>query len=412
MSTIDPEYYSQDGYDQSPRVEVINELATDSTPLHRGWESAEHAQSSAESFIAALTESPKVIELAKVYGYVEVETTSAEKLRALKSISNAKWDFRSGKERQDVGQISFTDEQSADIFGAAEQLGMVESTKPKKDRYDFVTVLGGANMAPLLRVQYAKEQLDENGVKVPYMILLGSSRKLAEAEKAKSSEYAPGAQDEFDLMNGAVEAVFGVSASDEDTINLANNSVNATEKDEWRVRYYEADNGMKILSISAPQVEGERRVNTADTYRFMHEVVGSDMLEGSSILNVTTAHFVPFQHADALRLLGLPAKAEIETIGYSASYAGIKRQPHELLQEMNSAYNQANLLANDLADFIQKRIDLQNKLVNMMIETTSYEEAFGVDPESIYEKDLQIARSRSVAVTLQDQRSNYVTSGI
>ena len=299
----------------------------------------------AHAFVENITHNPTVTELAKVFGYQPPEgLSSGQELAHLKEFSNQVWDFRNGKERQETSGTDFDEEQSAAIFAAAEEWHMVRSSEPQKDHYDFVTVLGGANKSPLMRVTYAKEQLEKYNLAVPHMVLLGSSRPLNDLEKKNTADYAPGAQDEFDLMNGALETVYGINHTDEKIIDLHNFSPAASDKDMWRVRYYEAPNGMRILSVSAPQIEGERRVNTADTYHFMHDVVGAELLKDANVLNVTNAHFVPFQNADALRLLGIQAKAHVETIGFSADYAGLTRKPHELLQEMNSAINQAALL--------------------------------------------------------------------
>ena len=300
-------------------------------------------------FIDDLVSNPELLRLAELYGLEGVGTDKYESLDQLKKISNDNWDFRKGKERQEAVETSFNEEETKSIIDAANALGMIDSSSPQRESYDFCTVLGGANRSPLLRVQYAKEQIDNSGVSVPYIILLGSSRPLDDDEKAKTEDYAPGAQDEFDLMNGAVETVFGVKSDNEETISLQNTSPKTADSDRWRVRYYKASDGTSILSLSAPQIEGEKRVNTADTYIFMRAVVESEMLQGSSILVVTSAIFVPFQYADALRLLGVPEKAEVETIGYDASYGGLpERETQALLQEINSTLNQTKLLADEL----------------------------------------------------------------
>lgn len=300
----------------------------------------------AKEFLRMISDTQEVVDLARAFGADEGQLDGS--LEGLKSFSSEAWDFRNGKERQQTEGVEFEAPIADAIFVAARRWHMVESSEPSRDGYDYATVPGGANMSPLIRVRYLKKQIALHGLNVPNIVLLGSSRKLSGSEKQKTSGYAPGAVDEFDLMNGAVEHEFGISHTDEKIIDLHNFSPRATEKDMWRVRYYETADGVRILSVSAPQIEGERRVNTADTYRFMREVIGLEELQGKSILNVTNAHFVPFQHADALRLLGLQADAHVETIGFSADYAGIKRKPHELLQEMNSAIKQATLLEKEL----------------------------------------------------------------
>ena len=295
-----------------------------------------------QEFLNMIANTQEVTDLARSFGADEGQLDG--RLTSLKAFSMNHWDFRNGRERQQMVGEDFEKPVADAIFAAAEKWKMVGSSEPMNDRYDFATVLGGANMSPLLRVRYLKEMIGLHNLNVPTIVLLGSSRQLSDSEKTKTSGYAPGAQDEFDLMNGAVEQEFGISHTDEKIIDLHNFSPKATEEDMWRVRYYETADGVRILSVSAPQIEGERRVNTADTYRFMREVIGVEELQGKSILNVTNAHFVPFQHADALRLLGLQADAHVETVGFSADYAGINRKPFELLQEINSAIRQSVLL--------------------------------------------------------------------
>lgn len=377
--------------------------------VDRAFVEADRTDKAVEHFVDGIVSNPLVNTLAEKLNFAHPETgTEADKLAALKDFSNKTWDFRSGKERQQSAGADFDEDLQAEIFAAADQWHMVESTHPSKRKYDFVTIPGGANMAPLLRVQYAKEQIEANGVHVPYMILLGSSRKLTEAEREKTAQYAPKAQDEYDLMNSAVETVYGVKSADQTTIDLNNFGVRAKDKDLWKVRYYEAAGGMKILTISAPQVEGEKRVNTADTYRFMNEVVGADMLNGASVLNVTTAHFVPFQQADALRLLGIKSNARVETIGYSADYAGGKRQAHELLQEMNSAINQTALLTEALAGHFEQRIKSEYRKQNSAILDVSYAEASGfLDAAEVYERDLEISRYSLNANALRERQEKY-----
>jgi len=303
-------------------------------------EAAEHvARETIERFIS----NPELLELASAFGF---EPQEGDLLPQLKEFSNQHWDFRKGKERHDTDFDVLDDDKKAKAMEAAASLGMVGFTEPKKDDYNFVNVPGGAKQSPILRVSYAKNQMEAHGIQPKAMFLLGSSRQLGEAERADVQNYAPGAKDEFDLMNAAAEQVFGVQLQSEDTIQLDNtkNGRQASEPDAWRVRYYQAPSGLHIISVSAPQIEGERRVNTADTFHFVREVVGAEELNGANILNVTTDLYVPFQDADAKRLLGLTSNAKIETIGYG----GIDRPPESYLQEINSAFNQMILLQDAL----------------------------------------------------------------
>ena len=73
------------------------------------------------------------------------------------------------------------------------------------------------------------------------------------------------------------------------------------------------------------------------------------MHSGQRILLVTSAIYVPFQHADAIRMLGLPYRASVDTVGVDAS---LGREPvleqtftaSNYLQEVRSAIRSIRML--------------------------------------------------------------------
>ena len=70
-----------------------------------------------------------------------------------------------------------------------------------------------------------------------------------------------------------------------------------------------------VSVIAAPSSEPEvRRTNTPDSYQwFATEFAG--LQAGQRLLLVTSDIYVPFQHADAVRVLGLPYEVTVETMG-------------------------------------------------------------------------------------------------
>ena len=86
----------------------------------------------------------------------------------------------------------------------------------------------------------------------------------------------------------------------------------------WRVHEFADPAGPSVFVVAAPSGEPEiRRTNTADSYRwFASELVG--LQPGERLLMVTSDIYVPFQHADAVRVLGLPYKVVVETAGVQA----------------------------------------------------------------------------------------------
>jgi hypothetical protein len=71
------------------------------------------------------------------------------------------------------------------------------------------------------------------------------------------------------------------------------------------------------------------------------------------VLVITTQIYVPFQHLDAIRVLGLEAGCRIDTVGVSDATAVIPLRsfgPRDWLQELRSALRSAQLLLEALGD--------------------------------------------------------------
>ncbi len=253
------------------------------------------------------------------------------RLGALQNVAAQYWDFRKGVERQAVDWDSElsdpASEQGRAIFRNAGGLGLVASSHPVLPEYDFGIVTGGANKSPWDRTRYIQEQ----GIQLGNVVLLGSNRPVNDAERAKVQEYAPEAVTEFDLMCGAAVKVFGQERFEEDRPK----EVGYDHTGEARLRVYEVPGGPAVTVFDAPAPVGKPRPNTVDTYTFMREYFGSELAD-ADVLVSTNAFYKPFQNVDALGSLSLPLGAQIETIGYDAAYGGVKRTPGQLLQETKS----------------------------------------------------------------------------
>lgn len=309
------------------------------------------AQAELDSFIA----NPGLTELATLFGEPDLPEDPSERLAALKEVAAQHWDFRKGAERMDVNwdETNLQEEGSEQwhaTFEATDKLGMVESTKPAREHYDFLTILGGANLAPLLRLQYGLEAGSTFGA----VVLLGSDRKVGANERPKTDTYAPGAVSEYDLMNGAVETLLGDRIGARDTFEIKNPEARvAGDPKNWKVKYYELDDGTPIFSLSSDFLpdrdttkdarKQKNRANSADTYAFMRNLAGDMLNADAHVLNVTNAFYKPFQHLDGVRELELPTGAHVETIGFEAGYGntGLKRTASQLLQETKGAIDAA-----------------------------------------------------------------------
>ena len=97
--------------------------------------------------------------------------------------------------------------------------------------------------------------------------------------------------------------------------------------------------------LAAPSTRPGQRANTADTLTGWANLVRLPAA-GTRILMVTTDIFVPFQHCDAVRLLGLRYGCEVETVGFDSTANRWVPPPSTaaVLQEVRSAIRSVQAL--------------------------------------------------------------------
>ncbi|GAB7036363.1 MULTISPECIES: hypothetical protein [Catenuloplanes] len=292
----------------------------------------------------------------------------------LDDFSAAHWDFRraGGVERDQVRSPHFHPETTATVREAATALGLAEHRRPRHARYDHVLVLGGLGRACLQRVAHAAELL-RSGVAATEVAALGSFRPLSAAERAEPG--LAGAVHEVDAMEVAVRASFGFPADP-----FVDRATGPIGHDSWAIRTFPAATGTApsdtaaphtaaphtaapdtaapdtaapsttapdtagapaVHVLAAPSSEPEkRRAHTPDTYEFWAHRFA--VRPGDRILVVTSPIYVPFQHCDAIRMLGLPYRCEVDTVGFDPARA-VPPQPatatatDRYLQETRSA---------------------------------------------------------------------------
>src|SRR6185369_1327377 len=94
----------------------------------------------------------------------------------------------------------------------------------------------------------------------------------------------------------------------------------------WRVDTYRHPATPRVDVVAAPARTGRDRANTPDTDAFWAET--EHLRPGDRVLVVTSPLYVPFQHCDAVRLLGLPYRCTVETVGFDASVlSGVPATP-------------------------------------------------------------------------------------
>lgn len=332
--------------------------------IDAGYSSYERAH----EILNGLAYGPTVQLLAGDFGFEGYDGDGLQQnLEQLKEFTNANWDFRGGKERWESGVPELTDGQSDEIFGLSRDVAgynLVDTTNLEVP-VSTITVLGGGNASGLQRIEFAKENIDQLGIS-PNLYLLGSARPVTDAERAKTDEFSPGAVTEFDLMNSAFERVYNMlpddafseTANDEVTedngfvLSVSGSGrvgsqeiLSPEDREYWEVRSYDMGNFV-VRSLLAPQGQESRRANTAGTLLLLRARFGQE-LRGQKIASSTHAIYSAFQDIDLLRMVGIPLDAQTSTFGFNAEYSGVERQPHQLLQEINSAVNSAVLLGKE-----------------------------------------------------------------
>lgn len=274
---------------------------------------------SAENAPAAMEEwarSSALAELVRLSGAeVPTDLELAELLGWLEEFSAA-WDFRGGKERNLFKARELDPATDKTIKDDAAALGLIRGGARPQGRYDHVLILGGLARACLARPLAAAQVLGEGGVDAGAVTALGGFRELRGDEVGMVEQVAPeqagslAVDDEFDAMDVGVRLAFGLGAPDGERGMQAESPFGS-----WRVHEYRTVAGLPVSVVAAPSSEPEvRRTNTPDSYEwFATEFAG--LQPGQRLLLVTSDIYVPFQHADALRVLGLPYEVRAETMG-------------------------------------------------------------------------------------------------
>ena len=286
--------------------------------------------------IAAWLFSPALAAVVAAFGETAPMSTTplGEALEWFEDFS-LRWDFRGGQERNLAVAKNLTPEIEAVVMKAAPALGLVGTSPPQAQHYDHVLVLGGLVRACIARPLYAAKLLDENIIKAPMITALGGHRPLNGDEFALAARIGcDGLTDEFDAMDEGVRRAFHVS----DGVDRGErgDTVGAS----WAVREYGDHPDLTVRVVAAPSSEpGVRRANTADTYRWFASELAK-LHSGDRVLILTSDIYVPFQHADALRMLALPYDVEVDAAGIRSGDAAAELaqvfQPHHHLQEMRS----------------------------------------------------------------------------
>jgi len=257
-----------------------------------------------------------------------------------------RWDYRRLQKNAQARDINegarwlisdgdMNDKQKAVAMEAAHALGLIGIDSPSLDHYDYILVLGGARMSCLLRPRFASSLLKNGTVATSLVANLGAMRPVAATEREATDTYAPGADNEYELMNAGAEQSFDLPPdfSEETYYDQENANKN------WAIRkYHVLYSGATLVSIAAPSSEPEkRRANSADTFHFFF--TRFRIPAGSTFLLITSQIYVPYQQLEAIRILAIPHGMMVETVGVPSNmniHLGGMTQPSNYLQEIRS----------------------------------------------------------------------------
>lgn len=263
---------------------------------------------------------------------------SLKRLEWLDNFSATHWDFRGGQERNLARMVEFDASKAAVILDVATALGLTTSSPPTRSTYTHLLILGGLVRACLLRPRFAAD-LIHGGLDVKSVSALSAYRPLRGDEIALSEKLGPpGKNNEMEVMEAGLISGFDLGAAvDEQRHDLPGIEFATTLVRTWR-----AAGNLPVRLVIAPSLEPTtRRANTADTYAYWADRC-VHLGPSDSILLVTSSIYLPYQHADAVRMLALPHGCSVETIGIDFSDQRLKelRQsftPANYLQEIRSA---------------------------------------------------------------------------
>ncbi|MEV1319546.1 hypothetical protein AB0J14_26100 [Micromonospora arborensis] len=255
----------------------------------------------------------------------------ADRLRALEEFSATRWDYRKGQlERHQVVGETFTAPTDARIRSAARSLGLAGRVVPRNRRFDHVLVLGGGVRTMMARAHLAATILRQ-GVRATSVAGLGSLRPIPEQNVLAAQLGLGDVATEGDAVDEALRHAFGAAPATEQRSGTTETGQS------WWVRSHR-DVQPPVHVLAAPSNRPGQRANTADTLIGWAELLQPAPV-GVRLLLVTTDIFVPFQHCDAVRLLGLRFGCDVETVGFDSDVSPwVPPAPTSaILQEVRSA---------------------------------------------------------------------------
>jgi hypothetical protein len=281
------------------------------------------------------THAPALIELVAEFGGSTPEGLDRGGMLAWLDEFSERWDYRRGRERNLVSAPQFDPLREKLVLAATRALGLQDPLAPEGGHYDHVLVLGGLARGCFSRTLHAASLIEKGKITTNSVTALGGFRAIAGDELALVERMVDsGLADEFHVMDAAVGMAFDLrtpvreEGEDSDVVGAS-----------WRVREYETPAGVPVRVVAAPSAEPGTRVTTPMSYAWFATELAK-LLPAERILLVTTQIYLPYQHADALRMLCLPYGVHVDITGVRPGDVHERLhkafRPNDYLQEVRS----------------------------------------------------------------------------
>jgi hypothetical protein len=281
---------------------------------------------------------PALEELVQLFGgeWPAASGSVRRRARALAEFSGV-WDGRRGGSRLDIVPTEQVQALSERVLPLVRQLGIVDPPPLRGGHYDWVLVLGGFATGCRNRTTYVSRLLASGAISTQQLCLLGSFRELHDAERTAAADFAPQAGTEVGMLHALADFEFPSRARWSIRVD---GDPEAAPRQAQLVGHREG--GLALNLYAARSSDPGRNANSADTYRqFANDVA----LSGGRLLLVSTHLYAPYQHWDAVRVLGLPRNVEVETVGTPHNPSRRDFTAACYLQEVRSALRSASALA-------------------------------------------------------------------
>jgi hypothetical protein len=275
------------------------------------------------------------------------ETDTLTLLDRLADLS-AGWDFRRNRERNFIegapAEVNGREVPDRLVIGAARALGLVDAVTITGRTFSHLVVLSGLATACVNRTHRAAG-LIRGGLAADAVVALGAHRALGGAEPSRAAAAGLGdLTDEAAVLVAATRKAFGLGPPP-----VAHESqppadpANQTAFHAGWARYQWPSVEVVIAPSGNP---AGRRANTADQLRYWAAAAGVG--RDDDVLILTTQIYVPYQHLETVRVLGLERGCGVYSCGVDPASSPLPRIPpfggRDYLQEIRSALLAARLL--------------------------------------------------------------------